>query len=177
MAGLLYQLTDENSIPRESSVPLSLLTSENCESNSRIRAFLRLSRIATDDSIIQHLNEIKVSQCDKYFSQNILPQWKARAEAIQYCSGYAKSLREEVKSKQTTIGEDYDLRTDPYALKDAQDVLDKQYSRCAAVENWVTNESNVESIIRDQTASVLSDKCYFKDWLQDFKKATGSPVN
>ncbi|KAM9922878.1 hypothetical protein OXX59_005549 [Metschnikowia pulcherrima] len=152
-----------------------LLSLENCESSSRIRAFLRLSRIATDDTIRQHLNEIGPSQCDQYFEQTILPQWRARSEAIQFCSKYAKSLRAEAQSKETTLHEDYDLRIDPYAAKNARDYLDDQYARCVSVENWVANETNVESIIREQTASVLSDKCYYKDWLSAFKTAAREP--
>ncbi|GEQ72769.1 hypothetical protein JCM33374_g6457 [Metschnikowia sp. JCM 33374] len=173
MAAYLYTHAKDES----SSAPTQLLTPENCESSSRIRAFLRLSRIATDDSIIQHLNEIGPSQCEKYFNQTILPQWRARADAIHYCSGYAKSLRNEAQSKETTINQDYDLRIDPYALKNAHDFLDRQYSRCVSVENWVANEANVETILHEQTASVLSDKCYYKDWLQAFKSASGTQRN
>lgn len=151
--------------------PVSLLTPENCESSSRIRAFLRLSRIATDDTIRQHLNEINPKQCDDYFNRRILPQWVARAEAIQYCSDFAWDLRSKTESQQMEVHGNYDLRIDPYALKDENDQLEKQFSRCVTIENWVANELGVETIIKEQTASVLNDKCYYKDWLAEFKLA------
>lgn len=175
MTGYLYSLQNSDDLPIPPSAPVTLLTPENCESSSRIRAFLRLSRIATDDSIRQHLNEIDPSQCDAYFTKNILPQWRARSDVIQYCSSYAKTLRAEADSVKTTIRDDYDLRVDPYASKNAHELLENRYSRCVSVENWVANETSIDLILQEQTASVLSDKCYHKDWVDAFKVAAGSP--
>lgn len=166
MSDLLYKPKAE---PQRA--PAALLTPQNCESSSRIRAFLRLSRIATDDTIRQHLNEINPKLCDDYFHRRILPQWIARAEAIQYCSDFAHDLREKTESQKTQVHGNYDLRIDPYALKDENDRLEMQFSRCQSIENWVKNELGVESIIKEQTANVLSDKCYYKDWLAEFKIA------
>ncbi|OBA19250.1 hypothetical protein METBIDRAFT_33448 [Metschnikowia bicuspidata var. bicuspidata NRRL YB-4993] len=174
-------MENENSVPemlgtlRENGTTAassSLLTPENCESSSRIRAFLRLSRIASDDTIRQHLNEINTTDCDRYFAEEIVPQWQARSEAILFCAEFARGLRTEAKSKESTINENYDLRVDPYALKNAHEILDNQYSRCVSVENWVANEANVESIVREQTAKVFSEKCYYKDWLKAFRSVT-----
>lgn len=155
----------------ELKVPAVLLTAQNCESSTRIRAFLRLSRIATDDTIRQHLNEINPALCDDYFQRRILPQWVARAEAIQFCSDFARDLRRETESKKVEVHEKHDLRIDPYALKDETDRLNQQFSRCSTIENWVENELGVERIIKEQTASVLNDKCYYKDWLAEFRNA------
>lgn len=166
MSELLYQPKTE---PRRA--PATLLTPENCESSSRIRAFLRLSRIATDDTIRQHLNEINPKQCDDYFQRKILPQWVARAEAIQFCSDFALDLRSRTESQQVEVHGNYDLRIDPYALKDENDRLEKQFLQCSNIENWVANEQQVETIIQEQTASVLNDKCYYKDWLGEFMLA------
>lgn len=168
MSGFLYQPKTE---PKKA--PLSLLTSENCESTSRIRAFLRLSRIATDDTIRQHLNEISSKHCDDYFNKKILPQWVARAEAIQFCADFASSLRSKTELEKVEVHGNFDLRIDPYALKDENDRLDRQFSRCSSIENWVANELKIESIIKEQTASVLNDKCYYKDWLAEFRQALG----
>lgn len=156
--------------PEPQHVPAALLTPDNCRNSSRIRAFLRLSRIATDDTIRQHLNELTPGQCNTYFQQKIVPQWIARAEAVDYCERYASSLRLQTEEQRSTASEQYDLRIDPYALKDAHDTLDRQFAECVAIENWVKNERGVEAIIHEQTASVLNDKCYYRDWLADFKK-------
>ncbi|SGZ52111.1 CIC11C00000001998 [Sungouiella intermedia] len=166
MAELLYKPKSE---PQRA--PVLLLTPENCRSSTRIRAFLLLSRIAADDTIRQHLNEIKPKQCDDYFARSILPQWIARQEAIQYCSDYARDLHNKTESEKVEVSGNYDLRVDPYALKDANERLVKQFSECSNIENWVANELSVESIIKEQTANVLNDKCYYKDWLADFRQA------
>lgn len=152
-----------------SVVPASLLTADNCEDSSRIRAFLRLSRIATDDTIREHLNELAAGECDSYFGRKIVPQWKARTDAIGFCASFARQLRKETESLIPGDGE-YDLRLDPYAEKNEKDRLAQQFARCVAVENWVANEAFVEKIVRERTAKVLNDKCYYKDWLDEFRK-------
>lgn len=151
--------------------PPQLFTLENCTSSSRIRAFLRLSRIATDDTIRQHLNEIKPGSCNSYFRTKIAPQWKARQELIQYCESRGAELRHETDQQGSSAQKpDFDLTLDPYALKEYQRKLESQYSVCQTIENWVENEKGVESIIREQTSNVLNDKCYFNDWMAEFKR-------
>lgn len=157
--------------PRSEKVPPSLFTPENCVSSSRIRAFLRLSRIATDDTIRQHLNE--VNDCDEYFRSKIVPQWQARAEIVAYCEAYAGKLRASTQRGQTVeLGVyEFDLRTDPYALRTHQQKLAEQYSQCDTIDNWIHNEQTVEEIIKKQTQKVLNDKCYYKDWINEFNEA------
>lgn len=160
------------SAPKEQQrAPLALLTPQNCISSSRIRAFLRLSRIAADDGIQNHLNEIPKSQCLAYFERNIVPQWAARAEAIEYCAEYARHLRKDAEDVKLAAAEQQDLRINPYAAKDSLEAAEVRYAQCLAIENWVANESSVDAIIREQTANVLSDKCYYSDWLAQFQKA------
>lgn len=158
--------------PRLPATPAALLTPENCESSSRIRAFLRLSRIATDDTIRQHLNETPINKCDEYFNRKIAPQWRARSEVISFCSEYAKGIRETIETHKSEAHKNVDLRIDPYALKNEIERLDQQTTKCTTIENWIQNESGVEKIIREQTASVFNDKCYYKDWLDTFKSIT-----
>ncbi|PVH14291.1 uncharacterized protein CXQ87_002419 [Candidozyma duobushaemuli] len=155
---------------QSSVTPAELLTTANCEDSSRIRAFLRLSRIATDDTISQHLNETQPKDCDAYFNRKIVPQWQARAHAIQFCSDYAKRLEQEVAAGSPKSA-DYDLRTNPYALKDDLEKIELHNARRATIENWVRNEQNVEKIIREETTKIFNDKCYYKDWLQQFADA------
>lgn len=162
--------------PKNVIDPTELLTPENCQSSSRIRAFLRLSRIASDDTIRQHLNEVKsTKECDNYFKATIVPQWKARASAIQYCSDYATNLRRETIKGNTVVTDklnkpELDLRVDPYALKKYNLKLDSQFTQCDSIDNWVKNEKVVEDIIREQTADVLDQKCYYQNWIEEFNK-------
>lgn len=168
MTDMLYSGKTE-STPISSAAPAVLLTAENCDSSSRIRAFLRLSRIATDDTIRQHLNETPLNECDEYFSRKIAPQWRARSEVITFCSNYAKGMRQKIETQKSEVHNAVDLRIDPYALKDEIVRLEQQTSKCTAIENWTHNEARVETIIREQTASVLNDKCHYNDWLAAFR--------
>lgn len=157
------------------SLPMtSMLTPEGCKSSSRIRAFLRLSRLATDDTIRQHLNQVQKTDCNDYFETVIVPAWTERSRAIEYCSDYALNLRQITNgsvlegSSQKKTEQDFDLRTDPYALRKYNEQLGDQFAQCDQIDNWVTNEKNVESIIRGLTQEVLNQKCYYSDWIQQF---------
>ncbi|ODV78892.1 uncharacterized protein CANTADRAFT_42282, partial [Suhomyces tanzawaensis NRRL Y-17324] len=166
--------------PAPSVVPEHLLSPQNCTSPQRIRAFLRLSRIATDDTIREHLNELKGNQaCDVYYTNTILPQWNARAQIIQYCSDYAIQLRAQAEGKhpmpepKPASADDpdpYNLRIDPYAVKNRNAELESRFSQVEEVERWVRNERSVESIVREETAKALSDRCYYRDWLNVYSK-------
>lgn len=173
-----------NNSPLET--PSNLLTPEGCISSSRIRAFLRLSRSLTDDTIRPHLNEIKRSECSLYFQEEIAPQWKLRGEIIDYCSKYSQELRAHTSQGKTienvstlsydlenaaAVTEKFDLRTDPYAYKTYQKKIAEQYVQCDALDNWTQNEATVEKIIREQTVEVLNDKCFYQDWMQAFNNA------
>lgn len=151
------------------AAPARLLTPDNCVDSSRIRAFLRLSRSASDDTIRQHLNEIDKTQCGEYFASHIAPQWEHRADAISYCARYALQLRQQSHAVQANDAV-HDYRTDPYAGRALADQAEDLNRQCVTIENWVENELQVESIIREQTTRVLNDKCYYLDWLESFKK-------
>ncbi|KAK6464895.1 caffeine-induced death protein 2-domain-containing protein [Scheffersomyces coipomensis] len=174
----IYGLFKENHpmSDRESVLPQELLSVESCNSSTRIRAFLRLSRIATDDTIRQHLNSIKTNkECDEYFQKKIVPQWKARTDVIEFCSNYVTRLRLETEQEIERRGHpneiantDFNLRQDPYALKNYKQKIDDQFAQCDRIQLWVNNESSIESIIREETAYVFNDKCYFKDWYRAY---------
>lgn len=167
--------------------PNALFQPQYCHDSGRIRAFLRLSRIATDDTIRQHLNEIKQRDCESYLVKKIFPQWEARSELIDYCFKYSKNLRNStsqgkavpkavnlpssnVQENETSIEEQFDLRTDPYAYKSHQQQLESQFTHCDMIDNWVKNEQSVEQILRQETIKVFNDKCYQKDWTKDIQK-------
>lgn len=145
-----------------------LLSESNCVDSTRIRAFLRLSRIATDDTIKTHLNEINRSQCDSYFQTHIVPQWNARSKLIQYCKDYSHRLRSDIHETELGPAKEFDLRLDPYALKEYEQAKQQKFSQIETIDNWVENEQMVESIVRQQTHNTFNDKCYFKDWLGYF---------
>lgn len=172
---MLY-VPSENSSPPNSSFEQSrllknsstLFTSENCHSNTRIRAFLRLSRLASDDTIKEHLNETTPEKCADFFSDQLLPHWQARAKLIQFCSDEAAALRRNVKLEESTLSTNIDLTIDPYAVKDAKQKLQERYSESEAIENWVNNEQSVETIIQKHSVDVLNQRCMYRDWLLDF---------
>lgn len=159
-------------------IPESLLTPENCQSPTRIRAFLRLSRFATDDTIREHMNDSKTN-CNTYFTNKIVPQWKARSSLIEYCSDYGLELQQKTHLDKIVLEGDgspsdhpqFDLTLDPYATKDYVQKLENQSVKSTEIRNWTQNELEVESIVRDLTIGVLNDKCQFKDWMQEFQKA------
>lgn len=148
-------------------VPAGLLTAENCRSTSRIRAFLRLLRLSSDDLIRQHLNEVGRAHCDAFWQETILPQWEARARVIDYCLGVAAGLKQQEEPAAAHAA--YDLRIDPYAAREAQENTQRLLAPSSYIDRWVANESTVESIVREQTAAVLSEKCAYKDWLAEFR--------
>lgn len=154
--------------------PEVLLTTESCRTPTKIKTFLRLSRIATDDSIRQHLNEI--DDCHDYFRRQIAPQWAMRSEVISFCATEAQKLRqtalltEATGSSETPANES--LRLDPYALREHNERIQQQYSESDTMRQWTSNEETVETIVRGQTIEVLNDKCGERDWMGDFYRAT-----
>lgn len=64
-----------------------------------------------------------------------------------------------------------ELRLDPYAIKSFNAKIEDQFAQSNGIRNWTQNELTVESIVRDQTVSVLNDKCSYKDWMGQFKEA------
>lgn len=167
---------------RPSSVPESLLSGDNCTDSSRIRAFLRLSRISTDDSIKTHLNEINSSQCDSYFRDIIVPEWNTRASVIQFCKNHSHKLKQEIEqtgarpssdsSSDSNGNREFDLRLDPYAMKEFEQSKEAKYSKINTIDNWVENEDMVESIVKEQTQNAFNDRCYYKNWLTYFDQLT-----
>lgn len=144
-----------------------LFSAESCSNSSRIRDFLRFSRSNSDDIIRQSLNRLDTNlQCDKYFKETIIPQWNARSSLIDYCSSYSAELRAKTENSAslTDPNTEYDLRKDPYALRDNTEKINQQFAECLNIDNWVNNENTVESIVREQTISTLNQKCYHKDW-------------
>lgn len=155
-------------------VPDALLSTQNCVSQTRIRSFLRLSRFATDDTIRENIDANR-AQCDDYFRTTVVPQWQARSRIIEYCQDYAHQLEAEIAAGAGAGAgapdAAFDLRRDPYAAKDHQRQIDSQSAMKTTIANWTANELQIESIVREQTVEVLNDKCAFKDWIAEFRRA------
>lgn len=155
-----------------------LLTPENCYSSIRLREFLRLSRIASDDGIRQHLNLVKSKEeCDKYFQNSILPEWKARAEIIEYCSAYSAQLRDTTSRSAESrvaclsyLNDQSDPRVDPYAQRSLLEEKERRFQDCDFIDNWVKNEKIIDDILKESTQEVLNQKCYYRKWIESFKK-------
>jgi hypothetical protein len=146
-----------------------LFLEQNCLNSTRIRDFLRFSRLISDDTLIQNLNNGHVD-CDSYYLEKILPQWKARDSLIQYCSDFAAQYRQ-IATKSvplTTSQEPVDLRKDPYAIRNIVNDMDAKFQACDSMDNWIKNESTIESIVHEQSSNILNDKCYYADWLAKF---------
>lgn len=160
-------------------VPSALLSTQNCISQTRIRSFLRLSRFATDDTIREHIDGNR-AQCGDYFRTTVVPQWQARSRLIEYCQDYAHQLEVEIAAVAGAgagagAGASdvaFDLRRDPYAAKDHQRQIDNQSAIKTTIANWTANELQIEAIVREQTVDVLNDKCEFKDWMAEFRRAS-----
>lgn len=119
------------------------------------------------------MNEIGTKNCDQYFELTIAPQWRARAEAIAYCTDVGKDLRKSVVAG-TTNQEQFDLRLDPYAVKNDAQKIRERYEKCDEIDFWTLNERGVELILREQTRLVLADKCEYRDWVAEFKRVLSS---
>lgn len=152
------------------SESLILYNPENCHLNTRIRAFLRLSRLASDDLVKEHLNEISPSDCHAFFETKILSHWKARANIINYCYSEAAMIRSAIKIQETFVDTSISPTIDPYAANDAKEKLQNKFASCEIIENWVKNELEIETIVREHTTDVLNQKCYYHDWLRDFQR-------
>lgn len=150
-------------------LPSSLLTPQNCIAPSRVKAFLVASRSISDDSIRQHLNERNVKKdCNTYFKDTIVPQWKVRGDVINYCEQYAQEQRLSIVAVKEE-NQEFNLRLDPYALRNHQDEVQERFNQLDSIDQWVKNEQLVEVIIRDQTSDVLNDKCFYDDWVTKFR--------
>ncbi|CAI5760798.1 unnamed protein product [Candida verbasci] len=151
------------------SIPDNLLTPNNCISPIRIKRFLEYSRHLTDDSIKPHLNEISLKNCQSYFENEIIPQWKLRSQVLHYCKDFTNNLKHTDEQIKLDYNQ-FDLRTNPYAYKDYQKSQNEKNELYNNITRWVKNEETIENIIRDQTIQVLNDKCLYQDWFKLFKK-------
>lgn len=170
-SSFVKELPDQDASSQLLESSTLLRSYQNCHSSTRIRAFLRLSRLASDDTLKEHLNETTKDKCSQFFKERLLPHWQARADLIDYCFGEAATLRSKSTNTENELQTNVALTIDPYAVKDAYEKRESTFAECLVIENWVNNERKIEAIIREHSADVLNEKCYYHEWLQDFKDA------
>ena len=147
--------------------------------------FLRLSRVAIDDSIVQNLNAlitparagfdpsstrerqvqaprrrpIDAEACQGFKDNVLFQSWQARSDVLSYCAGVAVDP------------EDPDLiAREAESAKDRERVVDERldpYSgrffpreaRTESLANLIRNERGVEGIIRARTWGLVTERC------------------
>lgn len=168
--------TDPDAFPEQPQQPT--LSPSACLSPRGLRAFLALSRHSTDDVLRQRLNSLeshkRVSLCTEYAQSTLFPAWKARSSAIEYCSSYAATLRtqlnDETEPEVQRIVQNEDLRLDPYAQRDLEVLKDSKSAQLTSLENWISNERTIETIVRDRSSDILRDVCGYEEAMTAFEK-------
>ncbi|KAI4139324.1 MAG: hypothetical protein L6R39_006353 [Caloplaca ligustica] len=161
------------------------LTPQFCFNETALRDFLRLSRVAIDDSIVQNLNALitparagfdPLSTAERQtrppnrrpidpeacqaFKDNVLFQsWQTRSDVLAYCAGVALNP------------EDPDLiAREAESAKERERVVDERldpYSgrffpreaRTESLAYLIRNERGVEGIIRARTWGLVQERC------------------
>lgn len=135
-----------------------LQTPRNCISQRAIKAFLKSSRKFSDDSLPTHLPRSR--SCGELVTTVLFPAWSERDEILDYCDQVADNISSQEASSSSTNSEvtmsSIDPRIDAYGARDAGKVPEGVGEQ---IKTWVANEHVVEAIIRDNSASILADKC------------------
>ncbi|KAL8929957.1 MAG: hypothetical protein Q9208_001101 [Pyrenodesmia sp. 3 TL-2023] len=161
------------------------LTPQFCFNETALRDFLRLSRVAIDDSIIQNLNALITparagfdpsstaerqtqtsrrrpidSEACQSFKDNVLFQsWQTRSDVLNYCAGVA-----------VNPGDPDLIAREAESAKDRERVVNERldpYSgrffpreaRTESLANLIRNERGVEGIIRSRSWGLVTERC------------------
>ncbi|KAL8831128.1 MAG: hypothetical protein Q9170_005430 [Blastenia crenularia] len=161
------------------------LTPQFCFNETALRDFLRLSRVAIDDSIIQNLNAlitpaqagfdpsstaerqiqtlrrrpIDPEACQGFKNNALFQSWQTRSDVLSYCAGVAVNPADP----------DLILR-EAESAKDRERVVDERldpYSgrffpreaRTESLASLIRNERGVEGIIRARTWGLVTERC------------------
>ncbi|CAN6603322.1 hypothetical protein TRVA0_002S02520 [Trichomonascus vanleenenianus] len=127
-----------------------------CYSATAIRAFLRYSRKRSDDNL--HNTLPRTGSCADHITKELFPAWYSRDVLIEYCSKVAEVKKEqlEMKSSEEVVGKRIDPRLDPYGARDFDRVPPAAEE---SIRTWVQAERNVETIVRQNSADLLAEKC------------------
>ena len=110
-----------------------------------------------------------------------------------YCSNYSHDLRQKTLQAIVITNEEpsktqdqtktqipqnsdisFNLRLDPYALRNYTEKLKEHFLKCDLINNWIKNEQTIEGIVREGTVEVLNQKCFYGDWMNKFNEVARS---
>lgn len=144
------------------------LSRESCLSPSGLRAFLRLSRANTDDVLKQRINALlrddtqsKETICHGLSQDFLMASWKQRLETIEYCGRFSEELLKDVQSNEDQDLKDklVDLRVNPYAQIDFDELKEQKFAQVDALKAWVSNERTIEDIVQSRSTAIMNERC------------------
>ncbi|KGK36944.1 hypothetical protein JL09_g3908 [Pichia kudriavzevii] len=176
------------------------LSPEICIKDSKsLQAFLRLSRYAVDDnmttisnSVLNHreMNKNSVfkfgsgssdgSPCDEFLKTLVYPEWKKRSQVIQYCRDVVANVnaKDSIENSQfaklSQEEKNEMMRIDPYTYKNLEREYMNKHRKILELQQYYRNEEEVEKIVTDKSANIITQLCKFKDgevktFFSDFK--------
>ncbi|BAO41976.1 uncharacterized protein YBL107C [Kluyveromyces marxianus DMKU3-1042] len=156
-----------------------VINRERCINPKLIDNFFRFLRHGSDDVLKQKLNNNKSAtnqdrNCDAVLKSVLYPNWKIRHDIISYCENELNSMQKELNSSSNMDNENQrpivTERIDPYAVKDMLTEKENRFKDYRILENWISNQKNIESIIQIRTSSVLSEQCgNNRDYIREFE--------
>ncbi|GMM34351.1 Mix23 protein [Saccharomycopsis crataegensis] len=142
------------------------LSRSSCFSSQSIRSFLKKSRLYADDTLREKLNSQRRNDrngCSNVINTILIPAWSDRLEMIQYCDEQAKKVKKEIDDynihDEAKQHPEFNLRVNPYAEEDFEDLKNKRYESVYRLQNWVQNEIVVEKIVVGKSLEILNDRC------------------
>lgn len=163
-----------NNYNGSSSLVKPPLSRQSCVSTKTLRAFLKKSRLYADDTLKEKINS-KNGACTEIVNTILVPSWKDRLEIIDYCNNEATTLSNELKENQQELQEkqEFNLRVNPYAQEDFENLQNEKYEELNRLRNWVSNETMIERIIIGRSLNSLADSCFnfsVPSLVEDLKK-------
>lgn len=162
-----------------------ILTPQFCFSSGAIQDFLRTSRRAIDDTIVENLNAlvtpsregfhpnlttqriprskrfIDPSSCNNFKDNVLFPSWKARSDVLRYCESVAKSP-DPGKSEDEPQEADF-MKPEKPPLYDRSDPYKSrqlpQETPRDRLASLIRNEQTVERIVRATTWRNVTERC------------------
>lgn len=146
----------------------SLLTPASCFSSTALRSFLRMSRKQSDDAV--HTALPRTGTCAEYVRNSLFPAWYERDCVVEYCQDVLRQKERELAESQSHDSPQIkkpkvDPRFDPYASSSDSPYSqssDKHYAEKQSLQqlkSWIHQEQQIESIVRDTSATFLSNRC------------------
>lgn len=176
------------------------LSPEICIKDSKsLQAFLRLSRYAVDDNMTTILNSVlnhremnknsvfkfgsgssDGSPCDEFLKTLVYPEWKKRSQVIQHCRDVVANVnpKDSIENSQfaklSQEEKNEMMRIDPYTYKNLEREYMNKHRKILELQQYYRNEEEVEKIVTDKSANIITQLCKFKDgevktFFSDFK--------